>query len=190
MTSASNITVKLQQELEHGERLLWTGQPRRGLMLRPSDRYLIPFSLLWGGFSIFWEWSVIQMGAPWFFVLFGAVFVLFGLHFIVGRFFVDAWQRARTFYGVTDRRVLIISGRSTQETTSLDLESLPDLSLSERYDGEGTISFGRDYPPYGWFQFSNWPGTKGYWTPRFEGVKNVRQVYELIRKAQRDSRKR
>ncbi len=38
---------KLRPLLEANEKLLWSGQPRRGLMLRPSDAYVIPFSLLW-----------------------------------------------------------------------------------------------------------------------------------------------
>ncbi len=61
MTNSS--ASEIERELSSGERLLWSGQPRRGLRLRSSDAFVIPFSLLWCGFAIFWEASVVTKGA-------------------------------------------------------------------------------------------------------------------------------
>jgi hypothetical protein len=101
--STAETRHELQRELAPQEKLLWVGQPRQGLLLRSADLFLIPFSLLWGGFAVFWEASVVRTGAPFFFKLWGVPFVLVGIYIVFGRFFADARQRRRTFYGVTDQ---------------------------------------------------------------------------------------
>lgn len=89
---------------------MWVGRPRRGLILGASDAYLIPFSLLRGRSLAFRDVGVVLSGAPHLSMLRGIPFVLIGLHTMFGRYSLDAWQRARTFYGITDRRTAIGSG--------------------------------------------------------------------------------
>lgn len=137
--------------LDPGEKVLWAGQPRQGIFLRASDAAAIPFSLLWGGFAIFWETMALTMtrhgkGAPLFvqiiFPLWGVPFVVIGLYMIFGRFFYDAWRRARIWYGVTDRRALIVRTGPTRTVTSFDLRSLGEVVFQEHGDGTGTLIFG------------------------------------------------
>ena len=172
-------------ELAAGERLLWSGQPKQGVIFRTSEVFMTPFALLWAGFAIFWEWSVIQSNAPAFFMLWGVPFVLIGLYLVFGRFIVEAQQRARTLYGVTNERVLIVSGLFTRKIKSLALRTLSDLSLSESSNGEGSITFGSSAPLAAWFGGSAWPGTDAYLGPRFEAIPNARTIYNIIRDAQR-----
>lgn len=60
----------VQPELRPGEHLLWSGGPDESVTFGRNDLFLVPFSLLWCGFAIFWEVSVLREGAPVFFVLY------------------------------------------------------------------------------------------------------------------------
>jgi len=178
----------LMRELGRDEKLLWSGVPRRGMLIRPSDAAAIPFSLLWGGFAIFWEYSVLKGGAPFFFGIWGVPFVLVGLYMIFGRFFADAYMRSRTEYGVTDQRVIIVNGLFTREVKSLPLVSMADITLSERSDRAGSIQFGPTPPGGSLMAGTPWPGAAKRLPPTFDLIDNVREVYDQIIKAQQASR--
>jgi len=182
--SRGEIENVIGRELGPGERLLWTGAPRQGLLLRPSDAFMVPFSLLWGGFAIFWETSVLAMGGPVFFAIWGVPFVLVGLYMIVGRFFVDARVRAKTIYALTDRRAIVVSGLFSPTVRSVELASMPELSIAERANGTGTITFGSPATGAAWFGGMPWPGMSGKLTPAFELVAEVRTLYQRVREAQ------
>ncbi len=180
-----------QPYLLPGERLLWTGRPRQGLAFYPMDVLLIPFSLMWGGFAIFWNYSVWtsfpDSGTPddWVFKLWGLPFLAVGLYLIAGRFLFDAWVRRRSYYAVTNERILILRTSPTTKLISLDIQSLPMFELAEKRDGTGTIVFDSENVGYSWFGRNR---GLGIWTPaasaspQFFRVDRPREVYELIRK--------
>jgi hypothetical protein len=183
--------MTIQQELDPGERLLWAGMPKQGTIFRGSDVFMIPFSLLWGGFAIFWETMALQIpseepGAIGFvFPLFGIPFVLIGLYMIIGRFFYDAKKRAKTFYGLTDQRALIVSDLFSKSVKSLNLKTMSDVSLSEKPNGHGTIVFGQENQMMSMFMGGGFPGMVGSMTPKFELIENAKQVYNQLRAQQK-----
>jgi hypothetical protein len=169
-----------QRDLLPGEHIIWEGRPATGLIFRPMDAFMVPFSLLWGGFAIFWNVMVWVTEAPWAMRLFGLPFVVVGLYMIAGRFVIDSRSRARTRYLVTDQRVVILKTGGSS-TKSLDIKRLPALELQERRDGSGTIRFGDAASPFGAYGWGIWGGNFDT-TPQFARIEDVRSVYALIRK--------
>jgi hypothetical protein len=180
----------IRRELGPSERLLWCGRPRQGFALRAADALLIPFSIMWGGFAIFWEATAIAAGAPLFFALWGIPFVLVGLYIMVGRFWVDARQRAATVYAVTSERVVIVSGALSRRVKSLSIDSLSDVTLTERAGagGPGFITFGSMAFWHGWYAGTGWPAFGQHSVPSFDLPGEARRVYELIREASHAAR--
>jgi hypothetical protein len=179
------LSDPIRAELSPGEQVIWSGRPRQGIVIRGSDAFAVPFSLLWASFAVFWLFTAARSNAPWPFVLFGVPFVLVGVYVVFGRFFVDAKQRQKTHYALTPQRVIIVSGLFSGKVKSLNLKTISELSLSERGNGEGTIAFGAQHPMAFMFGgMSSWPGAEQYLGPRFDLVSNARTVYEAIRKAQ------
>ena len=175
----------IRRELGPQESLLWSGQPRKGLAFRSSDLVMIPFSLMWGGFAIVWETMVIRANAPLFMIMWGIPFVLIGLYLIVGRFFVDAKQRSQIHYAVTNERVIIITNFFGRKLKSLSLHTLSEMTLDQKPDGSGTITFGPANTLTQW-NMSGLSRRKGQpSTPCFEMIQDAKRVYEIIREAQR-----
>ena len=177
------LAAAFQPYLQSGEALVWSGRPAQGLHLTGIDIFLIPFSLAWGGFAIVWEVMVVAIvpdgdSPKLLFALFGIPFVLVGLYLIVGRFFVDAAIRRRTFYGLTDRRALVLRRVLGERLVAAFLKATPQISLHRRPDGRGTVVFG--VSAYPWRRL----GPASYLSyysefPVFVGVDNAAEVYRL-----------
>jgi hypothetical protein len=76
----------VRAQLLPGEKIVWEGAPYSGLVFRPIEIFLIPFSLLWGGFAVVWNAGVWKTDADLSFKLFGLPFLIAGLYVTVGRF--------------------------------------------------------------------------------------------------------
>jgi len=172
-----------------GERIVWDGRPVRHRVFRRTDVLLVPFSLLWCGFAVFWESGVLSDGAPFFFALWGVPFVLVGLYIVAGRFVVRAVSSRRTRYTITDRRILVHSGWSGSRLSTLYLNSLPPPVITEEPDGSGSLAFG-GFPGVadaftggrrqGWRAWSSEPSQ----TPILWDVTDIRRVRDLVTHAQ------
>jgi hypothetical protein len=180
----------MRDALEPGERLLWSGRPRQGLLLRRGDAILIPATLVPFAFAVFLEAVVVAKGcladggAVAMALLIGSV-VVATLHLVVGRFFLEAYQRARTFYGVSDRRVLIVFRFYGSRALAFALERVTEIDLKADRGGLGTLTFGRsdrsiriDAPIFGL-------QSKTRKFAQFAAIEHADDVLRLIQEAQR-----
>jgi hypothetical protein len=145
---------RLQSELSSNEDVLWTGKPNPRVIFHRSDWAGIPFSLLWGGFAIFWEAGVTgHFGfdhgktAPFFFMLWGIPFVIGGQYLIWGRFFYAAWRKKRVIYAITNLRVIVLSLPPKPKTITAYIDTLPVIDKEMRSDGIGILKFGHVSKP-------------------------------------------
>ena len=174
-----------ERDLARGERIVWTGQPDPNRYLSRADIFLIPFSLLWGGFALYWEASVLGLtgGRPAgaVFVVFGIPFVVLALYFMVGRFFYQAWVKRNTYYALTTRRALILRQLRGRSLDAIQLGAVPSIGMSARADGSGTVTFG----PTNVFDaiYGNTGLTffrRGIYTPAFYDIPDAQTVAKKI----------
>ena len=135
-------------ELLPGETIQWTGRPNPRVILHPEDAFMIPFSLMWGGFAIFWLMGAsgiadIWSNPPdrtfrWFGVIWGTPFVVVGQYMIWGRFLYERWNKKRC---ITRSQTGARSLWSKAYATAVYL-LLPLIDKRVRSDGIGSIAFG------------------------------------------------
>lgn len=176
------------------ERIVWSGRPNANKIFSQGDAFLVPFSLLWAGFAVFWEGSVILAlldgesesgnGGPlWMFVFFGIPFIVMGLYFVIGRFFYKHARQKRTHYAVTNRRAIVLYSWPKRRAISAFLRELATVETAFNPDGSGTIRFGAS--PW-------WPGSmdnsgldpfdmyRANAIPIFYDVPGARDVFRLV----------
>ena len=140
MSSRGTLAQQMSAVVMPEETIVWTGRAPAALRLRPIDAILIPFSLMWGGFALFWESSVINDGAPLFFRLWGIPFVVIGVYLVLGRFLVDAYLRGQTRYAITDRAVYIARFGAFSSVRRFAGSALDFVTYGPQKDG-ATIRF-------------------------------------------------
>jgi hypothetical protein len=165
---------QIRRELHPTERLLWSGRPRRGIRFNRGEAVRTCLFVV-GGVLLFLLWRAAGGGGV---VL--ALIYLFVLCGIVDRVVVDAWRRRKTYYGLTDRRAIVVDGLFNQQVRSLPLRPSPKLSLREGGNRYGTIlcSPGSGH----WYKKNR----RGMIVPRplFRMIVDARHVYNLMLDAQ------
>jgi hypothetical protein len=179
-------------ELAPTERMIWQGQPAQGFRLSLQDAFAIPFAALWL-FIVLVIFGATLSGqatevSPLTYVML-PIFVLVGLHMLVGRFLVDRAARRKTQYYLTTQRALIETGLFRRAQSSTSLAALPEIKFRAGRRGRGTIQFGAPPGIFGMMP-SNWPGARQFFPPTFEDVEDAGRVFKLALDAQREAQVR
>jgi hypothetical protein len=170
----NTVQQVITRELSGGERLLWSGKPRQGMFLRREDAIAIPLGALWFGFSCVWELQALKSGKP-FMILWGVPFVLIGLYIFVGRFFWEEYVRRNTYYGLTERRAILVQKGLRSNVRSVAFVDMLEISFSEGPGDRGTITFGPEAEDSGWSNDS-----RKRRPPELIQIENGREVYDRI----------
>jgi hypothetical protein len=187
-TVDARAAQKIQPELMSGENIYWAGMPNPSVIFHSDDWAAIPFSFAWTGFFVFWEaqafgfWAKTSRpaGNDIFMELWGIPFLVIGNYMVWGRFLFDAWAKRRTYYAVTNRRVLVLQETWKRKTSTVFLEAIPQIEREGTTTG--TLWFGTKYPVV---------AAKGRKTrdmsrfsvgevPMFADIENVDSVHRLI----------
>ncbi|KYK33615.1 MAG: hypothetical protein HXS46_02850 [Theionarchaea archaeon] len=178
-TIGFDVRGLFQEDLLSDEEILWAGQPDPKRLFTGADIFLIPFSILWGGFTLFFFVLTWDTGI---FSLFGLAFALAGLYFIFGRFFYKILKKKNTYYAVTNRRVLVLNTLLTRSLRAAFIDTIPTIHKSVRF-GKGTITFGNRNVWASWYEntgmdFFAWG--HGQDVPTFYDIKDAEKVYRLV----------
>jgi hypothetical protein len=171
----------IAQELVPGEDLLWAGRAHRGLFCESTDWVVAILGLMICAFAVYWDVTAILAGAPLPMLVFGALIFVSLFYLSFGRFLLEAWERSRASYGVTTERVIIVSKSFRRSVTSLNLDTITDLSLTERRGGAGTITF---LPPSFTDRMFYHYRVSALAMPKFELPDEANKTFDLIRSAQ------
>jgi hypothetical protein len=59
--------------------------------------------------------------------IWGIPFIVIGQYMMWGRFVYDGWLKRRTYYGVTDRRLVVVQEGTKRKTCSMYLDAIPSV---------------------------------------------------------------
>jgi hypothetical protein len=146
MFSNSEIYKTVSQELESGEKLVWSGKPDPVREMSAGFALWL-FAIPWTAFALFWMWGASGISRPssqstenFIFSLFGLPFVLIGFAMLSAPIWIYSKSK-RTVYAITDKRVLIIEKGKSRTVYSYGSQNLGSIKRTERADGSGNLTF-------------------------------------------------
>ena len=138
--AAPSTQTLFQNEMLKDEKILWSGRPKQGFFLTGGDILVSLFGLIFLGVGSLMEYSAIQ-SFDIFLMIFSLPFLLFGLYMVLGSIIYKNYQKKRTYYAVTNQRVLVLINSFSKKVESKLISQIPVLNKTVKKNGSGTIQF-------------------------------------------------
>lgn len=181
----------LEAELQPGERVLWLGRPKHGLLAHNRDLEFVLQGLLWVFLLLLIAQDVVFGPKP--VILSGRTIgeILLSAHIFIAFFVVFPLQRSHTYYALTNQRVIAVSGVLRRHVQSIYLQSRPGLTLTEEAaEGDrGDILITPTVFLAGWQPTPNQAPSLSHAAPLYlEAVPHVHDLYKDIKHLEKNPR--
>ena len=143
------LRSKVDEELEPGEAIQWMDGPVPKFFTSKSTGAFV-FGIPWTAFAVFWTFMVHKAGSSPgndtgnLTYLFGIPFILIGFLLLTSPLF-EYRRSFRTVYVVTNRRAIILEGKTTTTIKSYPPRKLKNLYRKERGNGTGDVVLEQHY---------------------------------------------
>lgn len=170
-----------ERELLDDERILWMGQPYPWSIFNRMDFFIIPFSLIFGGITFIMGFFFFRAGGI--FSIIGVIFMAIAFYFVIGRFFYKFLKKKRTYYAVTNKRILIKTHLFMNKLQSAYIDTIPSINKSTGFGRRGTLTFGNR--PFYNSLYANTGldflmGFYGEDVPTFYDIEDIETVYNIV----------
>lgn len=160
------IELYLQRAvLERGEKIVWKGRPTPAASVQMGWMELL-VGLFFFGFSVFWTVSAFATGGI--FWVFGIPFLAVG-GWMITKPFRTKVRAKKSYYAITDRRVLIIKRDNGYSVDSIYAYEFSQYARKDRANGTGDIRFRQSFGKTRKGEYLQTKFSDGLW-----GVEDVR----------------
>lgn len=142
------ILSQIEQRLDTDETIVWQGKSDPKKMFAYGDAMYIPFSLMWLGFVIIWEYSTVTYHYPWVFHLLGVPMVIVGLYMAFGRFIYKRYKKTNSCYVLTNKRAIEAYDAAWLGYKEKSLKDVGRMVRFVEKDGYGCLIFDDINPAY------------------------------------------
>jgi hypothetical protein len=163
-------------ELAPGERLIWSGSPRRGVAFGASEIVQTGIGIVFVYLFVQF-YGVARYNSPQENMLWAGLF-LGMMYFSLGTLFMEGMRRRRSVYAITSERLLMINSVFSRFVKSYPLRTITDSKLEEQKGGVGNIWIGRRYLGPGRIDVRLQPTTTN--RNGLEMIPDAKHVYELF----------
>jgi len=188
MDQCKHYSEMIKETVQDESPIIWVGKPAFWPFILMGSWYMVPFSLVVGGFLIFLQLLVIKSHS-----LANTLtllpFTLIGVYIIVGRFVTGICHWGETLYIVTDSSIIIRAGTFTPKTLRWKFSEISDIRLTLKSHKLGHIDFS-DKPVYTmphplnvFILLPTWQIKDGLVTvaPGFRYIKDPHEVFRIIK---------